>query len=357
MTILVDGELVLYGFVGDDFWDEGFTSTQVLDALAEIGSEADVTVRINSGGGYSHEGIAIYNALSRHRGKVRVEVDAIAASAASIIAMAGDEIVMRRGADMMIHDPSGVTFGTAADHEQAVTRLNHHATSMVSIYAEQSGEDPEAIRTDMKAEIWLNGAEAVARGYATATDDTEAADVAAFPYQIYARAPKRLTAQAKQEGWRIESFFRPTAASAVKPKAHAKETPIMAPKPEAAGKTPSNPANGQPNGGADASSAADVKARIKAITEDDAAKGHEALAKHLAFDTDMPTDDAIAALKAAATDAPQAKADDAPNPAKYQASRSAAADLAQPAPGVSAEPKATINTGGIYAARRAGKEA
>ena len=72
---------------------------------------------------------------------------------------------------------------------------------------------------------------------------------------------------------------------------------------------------------------------------------------------DMPADDAIAALKAAATDAPQAKADDAPNPAKYQASRSAAADLAQPAPGASAKPKATINTGGIYAARRAGKEA
>lgn len=356
MTILVDGELVLYGFVGDDFWDEGFTSTQVLDALAELGAEADVTVRINSGGGYSHEGIAIYNALSRHKGHVRVEVDAIAASAASIIAMAGDEIVMRRGSDMMIHDPSGVTFGTANEHEQAVIRLNHHATSMVGIYAERSGEDPEAIRADMIAELWLNGDEAVARGYATATDDTDAEDVAAFPYQIYARAPKRLTAQAKKEGLRIESFFRPTA-SAVKPKAHEKETPTMAPKPEAAHETPANPAAGQPTGGANASSAADVKARIKAITEDDAAKRHEALAKHLAFDTDMPASEAIAALKAAAADAPQAKADDAPNPAQYQASRSAAAELAQPEPGVGKKAKATINTGGIYAARRAGKEA
>ncbi|TDE34134.1 head maturation protease, ClpP-related [Antarcticimicrobium sediminis] len=356
MPILVDGELVLYGFVGDDFWDEGFTSTQVLDALAEIGADADVTVRINSGGGFSHEGIAIYNALARHKGRVIVEVDAIAASAASIIAMAGDDIVMRRGADMMIHDPSGVTFGTAADHEQAVTRLNHHANSMVGIYAEQSGEDPAAIRSDMKAEIWLNGEEAVARGYATATDDTAATDVAAFPYQIYSHAPKRLTAQAKQEGWRIESFFRPTA-SAVQPKAHQKETPTMAPKPEAADKTPATPASGPATGNTTAASAADVKARIKAITEDDAAQGREALAKHLAFDTDMPAADAIAALKVAASDAPQAKDDAAPDPAKYQASRSAAADLAQPAPGTSAKPKAAINTGGIYAARRAGKEA
>lgn len=368
MTILVDGELVLYGFVGDDFWDEGFTSTQVLDALAEIGADTDVTVRINSGGGYSHEGIAIYNALARHKGRVRVEVDAIAASAASIIAMAGDDIVMRRGADMMIHDPSGVTFGTAAAHEQAVTRLNHHASSMVSIYAERSGEDPDAIRADMKAEIWMNGEEAVSRGYASATDDSQAADVAAFPYQIYARAPKRLSAQAKQEGWRIESFFRPTA-SAVKPKDHEKETPTMAQNPQAADKSPAQPAPAQPTGEAQASSAADVKARIKAITQDEAAQGHQALAKHLAFDTDMPAAEAIAALKAAASDAPQAKAEDAPEPAQgsgqnsaqnsgqYQASRSAAAELAQPAPGASLRPKASINTGGIYAARRAGKEA
>lgn len=354
MPILVDGDLVLYGFVGDDFWDEGFTSTQVLDALAEIGSDADVTVRINSGGGYSHEGIAIYNALARHKGKVRVEVDAIAASAASIIAMAGDEIVMRRGADMMIHDPSGVTFGTAADHEQAVIRLNHHASSMVSIYAEQSGEDPEAIRTDMKAEIWLNGEEAVARGYATATDDTEAADVAAFPYQIYACAPKRLTAQAKQEGWRIESFFRPTA-SAVKPKAHEKETPTMATKPEAAAKQPAAPAPAAAPAPEAATSSVDVKQRIKAILEDEAAVGREAMAKHLAFETDMAADEAIALLAVAGAQAPRAS--DTPDPAKYQAARSAASSLAQPAPSASAKPKSTIDTSGIYAARRSAKEA
>ena len=356
MPVLVNGELVLYGFVGDDFWDEGFTSTQVLDALAEVGAEADITVRINSGGGFSHEGIAIYNALTRHKGNVRVEIDAIAASAASIIAMAGDQILMRRGADMMIHDPSGVTFGTAADHEQAVTRLNHHASSMVSIYAEQSGEDPEAIRADMKAEIWLNGEEAVARGYATETDDTEATDVAAFPYQIYSHAPKRLTSQAKQEGWRIESFFRPTA-SAAKPKAHEKEKPNMAQKPEAADNQAADTANSQQPGSTTAPTAADIKARIKAITEDDAAQGFQALAKHLAFDTDMPADEAIATLKAAASDAPTDQGDPAPDPAQYQASRSAAADLAQPAQRDAAKPKAAINTGGIYAARRIAKEA
>ncbi|MFV0385669.1 head maturation protease, ClpP-related [Paracoccus sp. (in: a-proteobacteria)] len=315
MTILVDGEIVLYGFVGENYWDEGFTSAQVLDALAEIGPETDVTVRINSGGGYSHEGIAVYNALTRHKGRVRVEVDAIAASAASVIAMAGDDIVMRRGAEMMIHDPSGITYGTAADHEQAVRRLDRHAASMVDIYADQSGEDPGTIREDMKAELWLSGDEAVARGYATATDEDEAEDVAAFPYQIYARAPKRLTALAKQQDWRVEGFFRPMA-SAAKPKKHDKEIAPMASKP--------NPATTPP------ASAGDVKARIEAILDDEAAQGREGLARYLAFKTDMPADEAVAALKAAAAAAPQARDAEVPDPAWYQAIRSAAADLAQP---------------------------
>ena len=347
MSLLVGGELVLYGFVGDNYWDEGFTSTQVLDALAEVGADTDITVRINSGGGFSHEGIAIYNALMRHKGKVRVEVDAMAASAASIIAMAGDEIIMRRGADMMIHDPSGVTFGTAAAHEAAVTRLNNHATSMVSIYADRSGENAEVIRAEMQAELWMNGEDAVARGYATGTDEADALEVAAFPYQIYARAPKRITAHAKQEGWRVESFFRPTA-SATTPQRHQKETSKMAATTDAAENTPARP---------NPISAGDVKAPIKAITGDDAAKGYETLASHLAFDTDMPADAAIAALKAAASDAPKAKTDDVPNVAAYQASRSVASDLAQPAPGTSAKPIKAINAGSVYAARRAGKGA
>ena len=356
MPILVDGELVLYGFVGDDFWDEGFTASQVIDALAMLGRDADVTVRINSGGGYTDDGIAIYNALKAHRGDVNVVVDAIAASSASVIAMAGDSITMRPGALMMIHDPAKFTWGNAGDHEKSTEQLNKLAGLMADIYAEQTGEEAEAIREDMKAELWLTGEEAVDRGFATGTEGERAKAVAAFDYRVYSRAPSRLVAMARKEKWSFEAATR-NAASAVQPPAHEKETPTMAPKPEAADKAPANPASGPATGDTNATSAADVKARIKAITEDDAAQGHEALAKHLAFDTDMPAEEAIAALKAAASDAPKAEADDAPDPARYQASRSAAADLAQPAPGTSAKPKATINTGGIYAARRAGKEA
>ncbi|KIC42233.1 hypothetical protein RA27_02250 [Ruegeria sp. ANG-R] len=345
MTILVDGELVLYGFVGEDYWDEGFTATQVIDALAMLGRDADITVRINSGGGYTDDGIAIYNALTAHRGSVDVIVDAIAASSASIIAMAGDTITMRSGAMMMIHDPARFTWGDAGDHEKSTEQLNKLADLMADIYAEQTGEDAADIRKEMKDELWLTGEEAVARKFATATEGGKAKAVAAFDYRVYASAPKKLVTKAKKEKWSFEAVAR-SAASAAQTEDHEQETPPMAPKTTSADDKPVD------------TTAADVKARIKAITEDDAATGHEALAKYFAFDTDMPADEAIAALKVAAGDKPQATADDDVDPAQYEASRTAARDLAQPARGGKPTAKTpTISTRGVYAKRRAQQEA
>lgn len=126
-------------------------------------------------------------------------------------------------------------------------------------------------------------------------------------------------------------------------------------KPKAAGAAPASPPTGQTAEGAGTISAEDVKARIKAITEDEAAQGHDVLAKHFAFDTDLPAEEAIAALKAAATDAPQASDDETPDPKAYQAGRSAASDLAQPVPGGKPKTQSAIDTRGIYA-RRSGKE-
>ncbi|MCG3266105.1 head maturation protease, ClpP-related [Yoonia sp. I 8.24] len=349
MTILVDGELVLYGFVGESYWGDGFTASEVLDALAEVGRDADITVRINSGGGYTDDGIAIYNALLAHKGDVAVVVDAMAASAASVIAMAGDSITMRAGALMMIHDPAGSTWGNAESHAKSVAQLNKLADLMAGIYADQSGEDAADIRTDMKAEIWLTGDEAVSRGFATETEGGQSKSVAAFDYRVYDNAPQKLVAMAKKENWSFKTEAR-KAASAASPPAKVKETPTMA----------TQPAPADPNASAQSSaplSAADVKARIKAITEDDAAQGCEGLAKHLAFDTDLPVDEALAALKASASDAPAPSGDEPVDPKGYQARRSAAADLAQPGGGAPAPKKtaATIDTSGIYAGRRAQK--
>lgn len=347
MAVLVDGELVLYGFVGDKYWDEGFTASDVIYALAEVGGDTDITVRINSGGGYADEGIAIYNSLVNHKGNVAVVVDAAAASSASIIAMAGDTITMCAGSQMMIHGPSGFAFGKAKELESYAEGARKLGRGMAEIYADQSGEDVEDLLEEMEGEIWLTPDEAVERGFATDAVKKKSSNVTAYDFRQYANAPQKLVAMAKKEKWSFKAEAR-KAASAAQTPAHAKEKPIMATKPAPADPKPAPKT-------AETVSADDVKARIKAITEDESAVGYEGLAKHLAFNTDMPTEEAIEALTAAATDAPPASVDDPVDPKGYQARRSAAADLAQPDGGAPAPKKTTattIDTSGIYAARR-----
>lgn len=223
MPVLVNGsEIILSGTVGDLWFEEGFTSGEVIAALAQVGEGRDITIRINSGGGIATEGSAIHAALSRHTGRKTVVVEGIAASAASLIAMAGDEIEMSLGATMMIHDPSGLTYGTAADHEINLRALNALGDAFAGVYARKSGKPNTDCRADMKIELWMTPEEAVAQGYAdrvgpapAASNDNDEADeaVAAFDYRIYAHAPERLVALAQKNGWRLDAR-RPAASAA-----------------------------------------------------------------------------------------------------------------------------------------------
>lgn len=205
MDVLLDGEIVLYGMVGDDFLVDGFTAQDVLRALAEVGRGTDVTVRINSPGGYVSHGVSIYNALKAHRGRVTVYVDALAASAASVIAMAGDEIIMRTGSIMMIHDPAGVTIGDVREHEKAIMSLDKLGDAIADIYAERTGRNAGEIRDEMREEIWLTADEAVAQKYAdrldVANDNATAIEPAAFNYRLYQNAPERFVALAEARAW------------------------------------------------------------------------------------------------------------------------------------------------------------
>jgi len=237
MAVYENGELVLYGFVGEDYWDEGFTAREVISALAEHGRDNDITVRVNSGGGYTHEGMSIYNALKAHAGNVRIEVDGVALSSASLLAMAGDEIVMKAGALMMIHDPSGITIGNADDHEKSREMLDKVGDSMASIYAQRSGKDAADVRAAMKDEIWLTAEEAVEQGYATEAESAKAKAVAAFDYRIYAHAPQKLKTLASKKHWSLEEAMTKAASSAqpLEPK-----EPLMATDTTATGLTPAD---------------------------------------------------------------------------------------------------------------------
>ena len=103
-------EIVIY----DEIGAFGIPAKAFLDELKALGPVPELTVRINSPGGSVFDGVAIYNALKRHSAAITVWIDGIAASIASMIAMAGDEIVMPENAMLMLHDPSGLVMGTAA---------------------------------------------------------------------------------------------------------------------------------------------------------------------------------------------------------------------------------------------------
>ena len=138
--------------------------------LAELGALPDATplaLRINSPGGSVFDAVAIYNAIKRHFGTVTVWIDGIAASAASYIAMAGDEVVMPENAFLMIHDPSGLVMGTAADMRDMAGTLDKIAASMMRGYAARSGKPEDEIAALMSAETWLTAAEALDAGLAT----------------------------------------------------------------------------------------------------------------------------------------------------------------------------------------------
>lgn len=226
--LIVNSDLVLHGFVGDVFFEEGFTSREVMEALTEL--SGDITIRVNSGGGFAFEGIAIYNALKAHDGQITVSVDALAASAASLIAMAGDEIVMQPGSMMMIHDAAGITEGTADTHRDTAERLDQISDQVSQIYQARTGLSKQRVNELMDAETWMTAEEAVELGFATMSLSPESltstaeimaelhlpAPVAlpalpAFDYRTYQNAPERLVTMAIERGWKASD---PKAADA-----------------------------------------------------------------------------------------------------------------------------------------------
>lgn len=138
--------------------------------LAELGALPDgvpIDLRLNSPGGSVFDAVAIYNALQRHDGTITVWIDGVAASAASYVAMAGDEIVMPENAFLMIHDPSGLVMGTAADMREMADTMDKIAGGMVRGYATRSGRTEEEIAALMAAETWFDAEAALEAGLAT----------------------------------------------------------------------------------------------------------------------------------------------------------------------------------------------
>lgn len=148
----------------ESFWGDEITPQMFRDELNA--GEGDVTVWINSPGGNVFAASEIYTMLRDYKGKITVKIDAIAASAASVVAMAGDIVQMSPVAMLMIHDPSTVAMGNTKDMEKAIEVLNEVKESIINAYADKSGLTHARIANLMSNETWMNAKKAVELGFA-----------------------------------------------------------------------------------------------------------------------------------------------------------------------------------------------
>ena len=163
-----DNTIGIYDPIGYDYWDDsGVTAKRISAALRSLDG-ADVVVNINSPGGDVFEGLAIYNLLREYKGHVTVRVLGVAASAASFIAMAADEIQIARAGFFMIHNAWTGVWGDRNDLRETADFLEQIDDTIADIYHVKSGLSMDELKADMDKERWINGRDAIDSGFADA---------------------------------------------------------------------------------------------------------------------------------------------------------------------------------------------
>ncbi len=163
-SLSVGRELQINGDIGSG----GVTAKAFIEALNK--GKGPIIVNINSAGGVVVEGVAIYNALKKYPGRITVNIDSLAASMATVIAMAGDVIRMQPNGLFMIHNPHGVTAGDARDHAKTQSVLEKMKVSMLQAYQDKTGLETEKLSSLMDEETWFDGNEALAHGFVDELD-------------------------------------------------------------------------------------------------------------------------------------------------------------------------------------------
>ena len=157
-------ELMLYGDIAESFWGDTISAKEVTEYLADLDVE-NIDVYINSNGGVVDTAIAINNALRRHKAKVTVNIDGIAASAATLITCAGDTVKMPKNALFMIHNPSTIAMGDSEEMRKQADVLEKYKNSITETYLQKVNIDKEKLSELMDNETWLNAEEALEYGF------------------------------------------------------------------------------------------------------------------------------------------------------------------------------------------------
>ena len=170
-------QLIIYGPLSESsWWGDEITPKAFRSELDELSGD-DIEVHLDSPGGDVFAGVAIYNSLRDYAGKVTVFVDGLAASAASLVAMAGDEVIMRPGAMIMIHEPWSVASGNAEALRKSATVLDEIKQAVVPIYTNKTGLSRTEIEEMMSDETWLSAKKAVAKNFADRIESEKDASV------------------------------------------------------------------------------------------------------------------------------------------------------------------------------------
>ena len=208
----------IYDAIGQNYWTgEGVTAKRIASALRYMGA-GPVTVNVNSPGGDMFEGLAIYNLLREHDGEVTVRVLGLAASAASVIAMAGDTVQIARAGFLMIHNGWVVALGNRNDLREIADWLEPFDTAMGDIYAARTGLDGKAIAKMMDGETWIGGSSAIEQGFADellASDQVGTGEAKALASVRRLEAALRASGMPKSEAMRLISKFKSSAGDPV----------------------------------------------------------------------------------------------------------------------------------------------
>jgi len=209
-------------YVYDEISSWGISANQFVKDLGEV-KAGKINLRINSPGGNVFDGVTIYNALKEHPAQVNVKVDGLAASIASIIAMAGDTIHMAKNAMFMVHKAWSLEMGNADAMHKMGDVLDKIDSMLVKTYADRTGKSQRAIKQMMTDETWMSAEEAKAAGFADTIGDPEEAK-AAFDLSRFAKVPSevldRFAAKHSEHTERdIETLLRDAGVSRTQAKA------------------------------------------------------------------------------------------------------------------------------------------
>lgn len=212
-------------YIYDEIGGWGVSARQFAMELRALGDVRNIVLHIHSPGGDVFEGMAIYNLLDSHPAYVTVQIDGLAASMASVVAMAGDMVIIPENAMMMVHKPWGIQGGDADDMRRYAELLDKVEDNLVSAYTKKTGKTAEEIKALLEKETWLSGREAVEAGFADSVTE---------PMQAMACLNSKRLQDFQDMPEKIKNLLNPRGSATPQPEPTPSPAPSPTPQPEPA---------------------------------------------------------------------------------------------------------------------------